>query len=347
MSGTLNVESAAAISAFIQELSIKASGGKPVDEETLALRMLAAEHTSPDYDLSTIHSSSVRNGPSTASADGDDKFAKLTELMMGDTKSPDEQVSSGQVPKPQPIVILPGYDIGAVQSNYETLMDANSMIQLYSNLMQVQQKPDGFNITTEAAEAYNFQAKQAYDAMMGPLAGFFIFDTGSSQKINNTVPKDQVHDTFLSAVFDNFGFDKDTKAQLDGQLTTFTSGLSKIASGNANSIDFSLRLGLCPRKNVTADEENPIYVYQPTIFLIRMSFDTNSFYQSTGKKSGVDMITLNFNLSVTKCALNARKFEQNRPRFDKMFQLITNSNLKAYSDLLNKQLKTNEKNPGA
>ncbi|GAB0137517.1 hypothetical protein EsDP_00005777 [Epichloe bromicola] len=347
MSETLTVESGAAISAFIQELSIKASGGKPVDEETLTLRLLAAEHASPDYDLSTIHSLSADNGPSTASADGDDKFAKLTALMMGDTKSPNEQVAAGQTPKPPPIVILPGYDKSSAMANYNTLMDANSMIQLYANLMQVQQKPDGFDITSEAAAAYNFQAKQAYDAMMGPMAGFFTFDSGSSQQISNTIAKNQIHEKFLGAVFDNFRFDKDTKTQLDGQLTTFVSGLSKIAPGNANSIDFSLRLGLCPRKNITADEDDPLYVYQPTIFLIRMSFDTKSFYQNTGKSSGVDMVTLKFNLSVTKCTLNAPKFEQNRPKFDQMFQLITDNNLSAYSQLLNKQLKTNEPNPGA
>ncbi|KAH7153630.1 hypothetical protein EDB81DRAFT_758573 [Dactylonectria macrodidyma] len=346
MAEPLTIESSAAISAFIQELSIKAQGGKPVDEETLALRLLATEHASPDYDLSTIHSSNAGNAPVTASADGDDKFAKLTALMMGDTKPAEEQVSTGQVPKPPPIVILPGYDIAAVQDNYNTLMDANSMIQLYSNLMQVQQKPDGFDITTEAAAAYNFQAKTAYDAMAGPLAGFFMFDTGSTQKYSNQIPKDQIHDKFLGAVFDNFGFDPDTKKQLDGQLTTFVAGLSKIAPGKANSIDFSLRLGLVPRRNVTGDVDNPTYIYQPTIFLIRMSFDSYTFYQSTGKNSGVDKIDFNFNLSVTKFSLNARKFEQNRAKFDQMFQLVTDSNLRAYSQLLNKQLKTNEANPG-
>ncbi|KAM6522890.1 hypothetical protein FALCPG4_012505 [Fusarium falciforme] len=346
----LTVEQAAGISAFIQELSIKAEGGKPADEETLALRMLAAEHASSDYDLSKIHSSSLgSDGPVAASADGDDKFDKLAALMMGDTKPPAEQVANGQVPKPPPVVLLPDYSDASLASNYATLQDANSVIQLYSNLMQVQQKPDGFDITKDAPAAFNFQAQTAYNAMSGPLAGFFNFDTGRSQTISNTVNKSDIHNFFIGTVFGNFGFSPETKKQLDDQLTSFVDALSKIAPGNAANIVFSLRLCMVPRTNVTGDTDNPTYIYQPQIFLLRMAFDANTFYQSTSKNSGVDKINFNFTLTVTKFSLNVRKFEQNRTRFDQMFQLVTNNNLdlSTYSKQLNKQVQTNESNPGA
>lgn len=344
---TLTIEASAAISAFVQKLAIKAEGREPVDEETLALRLLAAEHASPDFDLSAIHSSTQsRNGPVVASADGDDKFAKLAALMMGDTKSPAEQAEAGNAPKPAPIIILPGYDIKDVQSNYDSLMDANSMIQLYANLLEAQQKPGGFNINTEAAEAFNFQAKTAFDAMSGPMAGFFNFSDGSTQSFSNEINRDQIHDFFINSLFGNFGFAKATRDQLDGQLKTFVAGLSKIVPGNQATIAFSHRLGLVPRINVAGDDENPIWLYQPTIFLLRMSFDANTFYKSISKNSGNDQVKFTFSLTVSKFSLNVKKFEQSRDKFDKIFQLVTNSNLKAYSELLNKKLKTEEANPG-
>jgi len=347
---TLTVEGAAGINAFIQELEIRAIHGKVPGEENIALGLLAQKHAGPEFNPASIRSFAQMNGETSAvtvaSADGDDKFDKLAALMMGDTKDPGDQAASGQVPKPPPIAVLPGYTNKDVQDNYSTLMDASSMCQLYANLMQVQQKPDGFNITSDAAEAYNFQAKMAFDAMMGPLAGFYIFGMGSKQTYNDTIPKDQVHANLLGKVFNGFGFDKATTDALDVQLTNFVAGLGKIAPGNANSYDFMLRLNLVPRKNVTGDETDPIYVYQPSTFLIYMTVDGESFRASTGKHSHEDRVNFKFSLTVTKCELNTRKFEQNREKFDQMFQLVTNSNLRAYSDLLNKQIKSDEPNPG-
>lgn len=345
--GPLTVEASAAISAFVQRLAIKAEGQEPVDEETLALRLLAAEHASPDFDISAIRSSNPSiNGPVTASAGGDDMFAQLSALMMSDTKSPAEQAEAGNAPKPAPIIILPGYDINDADSNYARLMDANSMIQLYANLLEVQQKPGGFNFSTEAADAFNFQAKAAFDAMSGPMAGFFNFSAGSTQSFSNQVNRDQIHDFFIDSLFGDFGFAKDTKDKLDGQLKTFVTGLSKIVPGKQANIAFSHRLSLVPKINVAGDDDNPTWVSQPIIFLLRMSFDANTFYKSINKKSGVDQLNFTFSLTVSKFSLNVRKFEQNRDKFDKIFQLVTNNNLKAYGELLNKQLKTNEANPG-
>jgi hypothetical protein len=344
----LTVETSAAISAFIQELTIKAEGGKAVDEETLALRMLASTHADADYDYSKIQSINPSNERVTASADGDDKFAQLAALMMGDTEPPADQVAKGQVPKAPPIAILPGYNNVDVQTNYGTLMDATSMCQLYANLMQVQQKPEGFNITSEAGSAFNFQAKVGFDAMMGPMAGYYIFSSGSSQTYNNTIPRSDVHSALLGKIFDGFGFDKATHDSLDIQLTNFVAGLANIRSDNSpnNTFDFFLRLNLVPKRNVSGDDSDPVFIYQPTTYLVYMKMDANSFRQSTGKNSGVDKVTMKFTLTVTKCELNARKFEQNRAKFDKMFELVTGRNLKVYSELLNKQVKTDEPNPG-
>jgi len=346
----LTVETGAAIGAFIQELTIRAEGSKAVDEETLALRMLASANASPDYDFTTIKSLNVSDARVTASAaDGDDKFDKLTALLMGDTKSPADQIAAGQVPKAPPIVLLPGYTNADVQNNYQSLMDATSMCQLYANLMQVQQKPEGFNITSEAGSAFNFQAKMAFDAMMGPMAGFFVFGSGTSQTYNDTIPKDQVHSNLLGKVFDGFGFDKATLDALDIQLTNFVGGLANTHTDNnpENTFDFMLRLNLVPKRNVSGDDSDPTWIYQPTTYLIYMKIDAQTFRQSTGKNSGVDKVDFKFSLTVTKCELNARQFEQNRDKFDKIFQLVTGTNLRAYSALLNKQVKSDEPNPGA
>ncbi|KAI0436576.1 hypothetical protein F4803DRAFT_541765 [Xylaria telfairii] len=345
----LTVETSAAISAFIQELHIRAQGGKPVDEETLALRMLASTHASPDHDYSTVRPLNPSNVPATASAGGDDKFDKLVELMMGDTKPAETQVSEGLIPKAPPVAVLPGYSNADVANNYALLMDASSMAQLYANLMQVQQKPEGFNITSEASAAYNFQAKMAYDAMMGPMAGYFVFGSGLSQTYNDTIPRNQIHKHLLGKLFDQFEFDDATKKQLDTPLVNFVAGLSNIHSQDnpGNTMDFSLRLNLVPRRNVTGSDSDPVYVYQPSTYIIYMQIEAKTFWQSIGKSGGEDRVNFKFNMTTTKCELNAKKFEESREKFDQIFTLVTDNNMRAYSELLNKQIQSKEPNPGS
>ncbi|TGJ76417.1 hypothetical protein E0Z10_g10889 [Xylaria hypoxylon] len=344
----MTIETGAAIGAFIQELHIRGAGGKPVDEETLALRMLAATHASPDYDYTMVRSLNPSDAPVTAAADGGDRFDKLAAMLMGDVKPAATQAAEGNVPKAPPVVVFPSYTNQDVSNNYATLMDATATCQLYANLMQVAQKPEGFNITSEAGLAYNFQAKMAFDAMMGPMAGYYSFGSGLSQTYNDTIPKNQVHAHLLGKLFDGFSFDADTKTKLDAPLSNFVAGLKNIHSqGNpTNTFDFMLRLNLVPRINVTGSDSDPIYVYQPTTYLIYMKIDANTFYQSTSKSGGEDRITFKFSITTTKCELNSRRFEQNRATFDQLFMELTQNNMRTYSELLNTQIKSKESNPG-
>lgn len=344
----LTLEASAAIGAFMHQLTIQAEGGQPVDEETLALRMLASVNGASDSDLSDIRPLSADNAPVTADAGGNDKFDKLVSLMMGDTQPTAEQVAQGQVPMPPPIALLPAFTDDRILANYDTLMDAQSMVQLYSRLMQVQQKPDGFDITTEAPMAFNFQAKAAYDAMMGPLAGFYNFGLGSMQTYSNTIPRGDIHGNLLGKIFDNFGFDPDTINKLDGQLTNFVAGLAGVNTDNnpTNTIDFCQIFGLCPGRNLVGDGKPEHMIYQPTTFMIYLKIDAHSFRQSLGKDSSIDKVDFNFSMIVTRCELNVSKFNQCKDKFDKIFQFLTQKNLRAYSQLANKQIKTNEANPG-
>ncbi|CAN9213120.1 unnamed protein product [Alternaria alternata] len=340
MAEPLTVDSVGAIQAMIQELHIRAGGGNSVDEETLALRMLAATSVEHDYDLSQVRrlDDGQAPGPVTASADGDDhKFDKLMELMMGDTKTPDQQFAEGKIPTTNPVVVV---DAGVKgDDKYLTLLDAQSMITLYSNLMQVTQKPTGFNLTTEAAAGFAFQARQAYNAMMGPLAGYYNFSLGSVQKYSNQLERSQIHDDFLGKVFYGFGFNSETLKALDTKLTTFVSTVRGINPGaqEPSTWDFSQVLGLCPKTNVGGDAD-PVWVYKPTTFILYLQIDAKAFRESVSKNNSVEKVNFNFNLTVTKCELNIRRFEADRPKFDKIFTLLTSNNISAYSDKLNQQI---------
>jgi hypothetical protein len=114
-------------------------------------------------------------------------------------------------------------------------------------------------------------------------------------------------------------------------------GINPGAAGPA-TLDFTQTLGLCPKLNITGDDVDPEWVFSPTTFFLYMKIDAKTFRESISKNNSVDKVDFNFQLSVIKCELNVRHFEADRSNFDKIFNLITNKNLSAYSDMLNQQI---------
>lgn len=349
---TLTVEDAISINAFVQQLHNAATGTPAVDEETLALQLMAGAHADSDFDAAQVKSLSANDGGApTAMAASDDKFGKLVDLMMGDLKSPQEQIANGQVPKPPPVVVenliatndITGYDKAAAQKNYAYLKDAQSVCQMFTNIMLMQTNPDGFDITKQAAAAFAVQASTAYKAMAGPMGGVYNYTSGQVTQHSFDIAKSEVHESLLSTMFDGVGLDKAHKLEIDSQITAFVKALKDVKTdGDHSTHDFSLRFGLCPATNISADETDPIIAYDPTTYLIYLKMDANAFRQSISKNNSQERINLKYTQTVTKFQLNVDRFLKQRPKYDTMFETVAGISLQAYSDQLNKSVKKPE-----
>ncbi|KAK4198390.1 hypothetical protein QBC40DRAFT_331503 [Triangularia verruculosa] len=349
MSG-LTIEDAVGVAAFVQELHNAAQGGSPVDEETLALRMLAAAHADADFDPSHIKSPFSDAGSATtmSASGGRDRFDDFADMMMGDLKTPQEQVNEGKVPKPPPVVVedpvgdnVQGYDKSEALKNFALLKDAHSVCQMFTNIMLMKTNPDGFDITKEAAEAFNVQAKLAYNAMSGPMAGVYNFGQGVHTKHNFTIPKSQIHEKLLETMFDSMRMDDSHKKEIDSQITNFVKALKDITvdADKHSTLDFALRFGLTPAVNITGDAANPMWAFEPTTFLVYLTMDAKAFTKSISKHNTEDRINLIYEHVVTKFDLNVNGFLKQRPKYDAMFEKATGINLKKYGDMLNKSVK--------
>ncbi|KAK2013308.1 hypothetical protein LZ32DRAFT_617665 [Colletotrichum eremochloae] len=347
MSG-LNIEAAAKISAFVEDLYNAAQGGPPVDEETLALRMLATANADADFDSSRITSPFATNGTDRVALDVKtaDRFDEFADEMKRDLLPPQEQVGNGKVPKPPPVVIEDpigvetGYDKAEALKNFGYLKDAHSVCQMFTNISLLQTNPGGFDITKEAAEAFNVQAKLAYNAMTGPMAGVYNFSQGVHTKFTFDIPKNEVHDKLLGTMFDGMRIDEAHKQEIDGRITAFTKGLQKIkVDGPKPTIDFALRFGLTPVTNITGDPQNQVLAYEPTTYLIYFTIDADSFRKCISKNNSEERIILNYEQVVTKFELNVDRFLKLRPKYDAMFAKATGMSLKAYGDKLNQSVK--------
>jgi len=267
--------------------------------------------------------------------------------MMSDLKPAKEVVESGGVPKPPPVVIenvigdnIRGFDKADAIKNFSYLKDAQSVCQMFINIMLIKIRPGGFNITAEAGEAFKVQSQLGYNAMAGPMAGVYNFSEGVKQSHVFLIPKSQVHEKLLGTMFEGMKLDQGQKAMIDSEITNFVKGLQNIEiDGKHSTVDFSLRFGMTPAKNITGDTANPIMVYEPMTYLIYLTIDAGAWRRAVGKNSSEEMITMKYEHVVTKFELNVDRFLQQRPKYDKMFETATGMSLKKYGDLLNKSVK--------
>ncbi|KAL2199482.1 hypothetical protein P885DRAFT_58857 [Corynascus similis CBS 632.67] len=276
-----------------------------------------------------------------------DRFDELVDLMKGDTEPAEDQVGNKVVPKPPPVVVedptgdnTTGYDRAKAEENFSYLKDAHSVCQMFTNMQLVKDYPKGFDITKEAAQAFNVQAKLAYDAMLGPMGGVYNFGDGVHTKHSFDILMSEVHEKLLETMFDGMNLDPGHQKQIDSQITNFVKALKNITiDGDHSTLDFALRFGLTPATNITADASNPLWAFEPTTYLIYLKMDADAFKKTISKHNSQDRVHLKYEHVVTKLELNVRRFLQHRPKYDAMFEKVTGMNLAKYSKLLNKTVK--------
>jgi hypothetical protein len=347
--GSLTLENYTCIAAFLQQLESNGDAGQQIDEETLALRMLALSHSDADYNADHIQAAptSDSNTRVAMAAGGGGDLNDLMKMLTSDTKSPEEQVADGQAPKPPPVVIEDvltdddeaSYDKTEAKENFALLKDANSVIQILINIMLMQTNPEGFDITSQAAQAFNVQAKLAFNAMMA-MGGVYNFNAGVHTKHSFQIPKSQVHDKLLETMFDGMMLEASYKKQIDTEITNFIKALKNIKlDGPHSNTDFALRFGLTPAIDITAGGPEPIWQFEPITYLIYLKLDANSFNRVIDKKNSEDTIDFVYEHTVTKCELNPRNFRKMRAKYEAVCEKVMGMSLDKYGDMLNKKIK--------
>jgi hypothetical protein len=332
----ITVPESHAVAAMMSALEVKANTGEQPSDHHVALSMLAAQNGGGvDHPLVSRLAASNDTTP----AVGADKFDQLTALLMGSTDSPDQQVKDGQIPQPPVISVPPGYSDADAINSYASVQDAQSMCQLYASMLFVSAgKIYDITQTGDAQMGFAAQAKYAYNAMMGPMAGFYIFSSGTTSTYDNTMNKSDVHGNFLGEIFGPYGFDAATTKSLDDMLTNFTQAIPGLTAGSpGQTIDHCLRFSLCPRKDIAGDGSK--IVFQPTTYIVYMKIDADSYSQSVSKHNSVDKVHFKMQYTVVKCELNVKAYEAKRDKFDKIFNMVTKKNLREFSQLLNKEPK--------
>ncbi|KAI1275184.1 hypothetical protein F5Y07DRAFT_370745 [Xylaria sp. FL0933] len=282
------------------------------------------------------------SGPVTAGADVtlNDIVAQLNAAASGT----DEQIRAGKVPMPQNVGILPPYDEPSVGRNYEYLVEMSSIVSLYTAIYNANARtnrghPQPYDVTDakEAARAIADMANSAYNVMTGPLAGIFNFSSGVQTTFRKEMSKTSVHLEFLSELFKGFSLTKPVLTQLDTILTKFIDSLSTITvetGSTNNTVDETIFVHQVMRLNVSGDEDNPVWVFQPRTRIIYMHIDDSTWHWATNK---ADHTSYAFNMRyvVADCDLNVNKYLASKDKLEAVFKTVSGKSLSEFGKLIN------------
>jgi hypothetical protein len=294
---------------------------------------------------------------------GEPSFSDFANLMKDAMKPPAEKIAAGVAPATtdvaiKPVAVAPGsqYTLGQVVENYNDLRYCASMAQLWAGILDVQNRitrkhPQPYSITdpTEALIAFADQADAAWDAMMGPMAGFYTFDDIVKSQYDKTVSRADIHAEFFGTVFAGFGFADTMVAQLDTILKTFVdamSGTSVEVSDQAQTFNHVLRVHAMDKVTLVEDPTNPVIIYNPVTTLVYLRVDVNSWKVSIGKFASAEHVNFKFDYDVVRCSLNVDWFNQKKDTFDKMMEMVTEHNLSQFANAVDNQVNDTRDAPG-
>ncbi|GAB0137519.1 hypothetical protein EsDP_00005779 [Epichloe bromicola] len=300
---------------------------------------VAADITQGHEALSDFTSS----GPTTASAGAttlDDLMAQLNAASNG----PEAEVKSSLAPLPQNVTLMPPYTEKNALENYDNLMDICSIASLYTSIynanarnMRGHPEPYDISIPREAAQAFADMASSSFQVMSGPLAGFFNYASGSVATFDKKMSKTEVHLEFLGELFKGFNLTTPAMLQLDGVLKNFMASLKTITvetSSTNNTVDQTLRVNQVLRLNISGDEKNPIFVFQPRTRIVYMRINASTWHWATNKANHTSN-TFHMVYTVADFDLNVNKWNASKDKFDKVFQTVSGKSMADFAKMVN------------
>ena len=232
-----------------------------------------------------------------------------------------------------------------------------SLSQSCSGILDIQNRQkrghsDTYKITieSEVLQAYADQADSAYNAMVGPLAGFYIFSEGELQVFKQIFDGADFHLGFLRELFKGFDLSDDAIKSLEKVLTNFASSVGQYKFEQLSewqTVNRVLKINTTPAVNMSGNDDGPEYLYPAVTTLIYMKITAKAWKTVMSKWQGggeVEHIDFEMYWTATKCTLNTEWYNTSKPKFDKIMQFVTEKDLEAFGAMLDQPVTDSKQN---
>lgn len=282
--------------------------------------------------------------PATAGTD-----SQIVKALLAAAQPPEKQVEGGHVPAGVVINLYPEemYNGEARGTSYSALQGMTSLSQLYAVVLSLAARtkrghPEPYSITDakEVVQEWEDQADFAYQAMTIALAGFFSFQNLSAQTVKRHMTKAELHEGFLGKVFEGFNLTDSALQDMETILTNFSKALGSttiVDESDTRTVNQTIRINSVPKINISGDNANPDWVWQPMCTLIYLKFTAKTWKTSVEKfTGGVAAEGFDFEMQMTsvRCQLNMQWYEQSEPKFDEVMRAAVGKSLKDFGAMI-------------
>ena len=289
------------------------------------------------------------NGPGKGLGDSNpatpDKFDQLANMLMGGETTASDQVASGAIPKPPGILVKPAEGSpDDVQQKYTMSIMLQGVSDLYESVARVHKmakegRTTPYSITNplEVSLAIAENADLAYHVATQGLAGHYITGSQTSNKYSKDVKASEFKLEFASDLFKPFGLTDAALTEISGVLAEYISAISaiKIDSTSTNhEITHFIRMTMVSKENVSGDDKNPVWVWQPKTKIIYMHIDTQAYFSAVSSCIGhSETETFHYDMEYTvyEADINIDQVIKNQDMLNKAFQTITAQNALEFS----------------
>ncbi|KAG4434017.1 hypothetical protein IFR05_010499 [Cadophora sp. M221] len=289
------------------------------------------------------------NGPGKSLGDTSpaqpDKFDQLVAMLTGGSSSPSAQVSGGTMPNPPAILVKPvDGSPDDVSQKYQGSTSLQAVSALFEKMLRVQKmakegRSTPYSITDpkQACLAIQENADLAYQVAIGGLAGYYITTAQTSSSYSKDVSSADFKLEFTSDMFKPFDLATDALTEISGVLQQYISDIAsiKIDSSSTNKqISHYMRTTMVSKRNVSGDDDNPIWVWQPETKLVYMHIDTQAYFNATSSCLGhseVETFHYDMEYTVYEADIDIDQVEANQAMLDKTFNSLTQMNMNDFA----------------
>ncbi|KAK0110895.1 hypothetical protein ONS96_002481 [Cadophora gregata f. sp. sojae] len=284
------------------------------------------------------------NGPGNklgdSSKDKPDKFDQLTKLLMGGEASPTDQVKAGTMRVAPAILVKPAdgsSDDIAQKYTMSTLLQGVSVLCeniLRIQLMAKQGRTTPYDISdpAQACLAIKENADLAYQVAIGGLSGYYITTSQTSNSYSKDVSSANFQLEFTSDLFKPFDLTAEALTEISGVLAQYISSIASIkldSTSTNKEITHFVRSTMITKRNVSGDDKNPIWVWQPCTKLIYMHIDTQAYFEATSSCLGhSETETFHYDMEYTvyQADINYDQVVNNQTTLNTAFETVTKQN---------------------
>ncbi|KAH7306096.1 hypothetical protein BKA65DRAFT_578228 [Rhexocercosporidium sp. MPI-PUGE-AT-0058] len=276
-----------------------------------------------------------------------DKFDMLVNQLMGGSSTPSAQVANGTMPKPPAILVkLADGSPEDVGQKYQAAVSLQAVSALFENMLRVQKmakegRSTPYSITDpkQACLAIQENADLAYNVAISGLSGYYITTGQTTNSYSKDVNSSDFKLEFTSDLFKPFNLTSAALDEISGVLQQYIQAIGSIkldSTSTNKEITHFIRTTMISKRNVSGDDSNPSWVWQPETKLLYMHIDTQAYFNATSSCIGhseTESFHYKMEYTVYEADIDIDQVVKNQDMLDKTFQSLTQQNMAAFAKM--------------